>query len=204
MERVGIYGGTFDPIHNGHLAIAEEACWALGLVRLYVVPAARQPLKNGPQGASPEQRLAMAQLACADNPHLVVSDLELRRPPPSYTIDTLRSFRDLLGSAAELYFILGADALASLGLWHRAREIVDLAQLAALTRPGATLDLDQLEREIPGMMARTTLIEGPLLDISGTDLRRRLAEGRPVRYQLPEAVREYVQAHGLYRENTDD
>jgi nicotinate-nucleotide adenylyltransferase len=204
MERVGIYGGTFDPIHNGHLAIAEEACWALGLARLYVVPAARQPLKNGPQGASPEQRLAMAQLACADNPRLVVSDLELRRPPPSYTVDTLRSFRELLGSAVELYFILGADALASLSRWHRAHEIIDLARLAALTRPGVTLDLEQLEREIPGMMARTTLIEGPLLDISGTDLRRRLAEGRPVRYQLPEAVREYVQAHGLYSENNDD
>lgn len=204
MERVGIYGGTFDPIHNGHLAIAEEACWALGLARLYVVPAVRQPLKAGPQGASPEQRLAMARLGCADNPRLVVSDVELRRPPPSYTIDTLHSFRGLVGQAVALYLIMGADALLSMDRWHRTAEIIDLAQLGVLTRPGVVLDLDPLERKIPGIIARTTLIEGPLLAISGTDLRRRLAEGRPVRYQLPEAVRDYIQAHGLYCENEHD
>ena len=204
MERVGIYGGTFDPIHNGHLAIAEEACWALGLARLYVVPAVRQPLKAGPQGASPEQRLAMALLGCAGNPRLVVSDIELRRPSPSYTIDTLYSFRALLGEAVNMHLIMGADALVSMDRWHHAPEIINLAQLAVLTRPGVILDFEQLEREIPGIMARTTLIEGPQLNISGTDLRRRLAEGRPVRYQLPEAVSDYIQSCGLYHENNDD
>lgn len=198
-ERVGIYGGSFDPIHVGHLAIAEEARWALGLTRVYVVPATRQPLKTLPQAASPEQRLAMVHLACADNPALVPSTIELQRPPPSYTVDTLAAFRAELGPAAELYFILGADAAADLPRWRSAAEILRLARLAIVGRPGYSVDIEALDAALPGLAAACTLIEGPRLEISSSDLRARLAAGRPVRYQIPEAVRAYIVENRLYR-----
>ncbi|GAB4424459.1 MAG: nicotinate-nucleotide adenylyltransferase [Chloroflexi bacterium OHK40] len=197
-ERIGIYGGTFDPIHIGHLAIAEEARVALGLSRVMVVPAARQPLK-GAEGAPAEHRLAMARLACADNPAFVVDDLELRRPPPSYTIDTLRALAARLGPTAELYFVLGADAARDLPRWRSADAILALARIAVVGRPGTTLHLPSLAAALPAAVGRVTLLPGPHLDISSTELRRRIAENRPVRYLVPEPVRAYIAAHGLYR-----
>jgi len=198
-ERVGIYGGTFDPLHVGHLAIAEEARWALGLSRVFVVPAAQQPLKPAGHGASPEQRLAMVRLACADNPALVPSDVELHRPPPSFTVDTLAAFRGQLGPDVELHFILGADAAADLPRWHRAADIIALARLAVVGRPGYAADIAVLDAALPGIATRTTPVDGPRLDISSTDLRHRIAEGRPVRYQIPDPVIAFIDAHGLYR-----
>lgn len=199
-QRVGIYGGTFDPIHHGHLAIAEEARWALGLDVVYVVPAARQPLKTGEQGATAAQRLAMVRLACAANPALIPSDAELRRPPPSFTVDTLAVFRRELGPAPELCFILGADAAAELPRWRSADEIIRLARLAIVGRPGSTVDIERLDDVLPGLASRTTLIDGPRLDISSSELRRRLAEGRPARYQIPDPVLAYIEEHQLYRD----
>jgi nicotinate-nucleotide adenylyltransferase len=201
VERVGIYGGTFDPIHYGHLAIAEEARWVLGLARLFVVPAQRQPLKTAAQGATAEQRLEMVRLACADNPYLVPSDVELLRPPPSYTVDTLRTFRQMVGPAVELFFVLGADALEHIGRWREVESLLALARLAVVERPGVSLDLAQLEATVAGISSRTVVIKGPLLDISGTEIRRRLAHHLPVRYQLPEAVREYIVANQLYSDS---
>lgn len=198
IQRIGILGGTFDPIHYGHLAIAEEARWALALERVYLVPAARQPLKPDAHEAGPVQRLEMVRLACLGNPHLLPSDLELQRDPPSYTVDTLDAFRAQLGAPCELFFILGGDALRDLPRWHKAAQILHLARLAVVTRPGIAVDLPALEQALPGITARTTLIEGPNLDISSTMLRRRLAAGRPVRYQVPDVVLEYMTALGLY------
>jgi nicotinate-nucleotide adenylyltransferase len=200
-ERVGIYGGTFDPIHFGHLAVAEEARAALELSRVLIVPAARQPLKGHSQGAAPAHRLAMARLACADNGALAVDPIEIERPPPSYTIDTIAALRKRLGAHVELWFILGADAARDLPRWHRADQIVGLARLAIVGRPGATLHLPSLETALPALAGRYSLIEGPHLDISSTALRRRLAAGRPVRYQLPESVRVYIEAQGLYADD---
>lgn len=198
-ERVGIYGGTFDPIHVGHLAIAEEARWALELDRLYLVPAAQQPLKADRHAASPDQRLAMARLACDSNPALIVSDLELRRPPPSYTVDTLLAFQKLLGADVELFFILGADAVADLPRWRRAADLIRLAHLAIIGRPGYSVDLTALEAALPGLGDRIRLIDGLRLDISSSDLRARLATGRPVRYQIPDSVIAYIQQYRLYQ-----
>ncbi|MBX0326821.1 nicotinate-nucleotide adenylyltransferase [Oscillochloris sp. ZM17-4] len=199
-QRIGIYGGTFDPIHIGHLAIAEEARYALGLGQVLFVPAARQPLKDDAQGATPEQRLVMARMACATNPHFAVSDLELRRPPPSYTVDTLSTLRAELDIATELVFILGADAARDLPRWHRAAEITRLVHLAIVGRPGYSLDLAALESRLSGVGERCTLIAGPRLDVSSSDLRARLALGRPARYQIPDPVLDYIAEHGLYRE----
>lgn len=200
-ERIGVYGGTFDPIHFGHLAVAEEARAALELDRVLVVPVARQPLKGHIQGAGPEQRLAMARLACADNPAFSVDASEIERPPPSFTVDTLTVMRERLGPSVELWFILGADAARDLPRWHRATQIVALARLAIVGRPGITLQLSSLETALPALAGRYRLIEGPHLDISSTELRRRLAAGWPVRYQMPESVRAYIEAQGLYADD---
>lgn len=197
-RRVGIYGGTFDPIHIGHLAIAEEARAELDLSQVIFVPAARQPLKGAAQGAPPADRLAMARLACADNPAFIVDDLELERPPPSYTVDTLEALRERCGAAVELWFILGADAARELPRWRRIERVAELACLALVGRPGYSLHLPTLEADLPALRGRVRSIDGPMLDISSTELRRRLAAGRPVRYQLPEPVRVYIQQQGLY------
>lgn len=197
-ERVGIYGGTFDPIHIGHLAIAEEARLALKLDRVLIIPAARQPLKQQPQGASPEQRLAMARLACADNSAFHVADMELRRPPPSYSIDTLHTLRAELGPDTMLWLILGSDAAQDLSRWHRAEELGKLVQLCIVGRPGYTLDRPALESVLPGLVGRYQLIDGPQLAIASSELRRRLSFGLPVRYQVPEPVRAFIEANRLY------
>lgn len=196
--RIGVLGGSFDPVHYGHLAMAAEARHALGLDRVLFVVAAQQPLKPGGHAASAAQRLAMVTLACTDEPAFEPSDVELRRTPPSFTVDTLAELRRAHPGAG-LWFILGADALADLPRWHRPDEIVTLAQLVAVQRPGAALDLDALDQRMPGVAERVTLIEGLRLDISSSALRQRRAEGRPLRYQLPDAVIAYIEEHGLYR-----
>ncbi len=200
-ERVGIYGGTFDPIHIGHLAIAEEARAALQLHRVLVIPAARQPLKSQAQGAAPQHRLAMARLACADNPAFRVDELELRRPPPSYSVDTVQTLHEQLGQATQLWFILGVDAARDLPRWHRAAELVALARLCIVGRPGYTLHRPALEAALPTLAGRYRLIDGPQLAISSSALRHRLALGQPVRYQVPEPVRNYIEAHKLYADD---
>lgn len=202
MQRVGILGGTFDPIHYGHLALAEEVRWALGLERVYLVPNAQQPLKRAAHTTAPEQRLAMVRLACQDNPAFLPSDREVRRPPPSYTVDTLRELRAIHTAAGEsprCWFLVGSDVLDLFPRWYRAGEILSLARLAVVTRPGfPPPDLDALDAALPSASAHIDHLVGPLLDISSSALRQRLAAGQPVRYQLPDAVLDYIQQHGLY------
>lgn len=199
MQRIGILGGTFDPIHYGHLVIAEEARWGLHLDRVYFVPAAEQPFKSGHHCASAQQRLEMVRLACHGNPAFIPSDVELQRQPPSFTVDTLRTFHSMVASA-QLWFILGGDALNSLPQWRAAHEIIRLARLAAVGRPGVAPDLSRLDAALPGLASRTDPLIGPLLDISSTALRQRIAAGQPVRYQMPDAVLEYIVAQQLYQE----
>ncbi|MEI7644292.1 MAG: nicotinate-nucleotide adenylyltransferase [Chloroflexales bacterium] len=200
-QRIGIYGGSFDPIHIGHLATAEDARHALGLDHVIFVPASRQPLKADFQGASPDQRLAMVSLACRENPRFVASDVDLRRPPPSYTVDTLAVLRAETDPGADLVFILGADAARDLPRWHRATEIIRLVRLAIVGRPGYHLNLAQLEADLPGISARCTTVTGPRLEISSSELRARIVSGRPARYQIPDPVLAYIVEHGLYREH---
>lgn len=201
MRHIGVFGGTFDPIHYGHLAMVEAVRATLGLELVYVVPAAHQPLKHGQHAASPAQRYAMVQLACQDNAVLMPSDMELRRPPPSYTIDTLRELHTLHGDDTTLWFILGSDALALFPRWHAAKEILALAHLAVVARPGSPpIDLAQLAREaaMPTLCQRSTTVVCPQLELASSTIRQRIAAGQPVRYQLPDSVLAYIQEHALY------
>ena len=195
--RIGILGGTFDPIHYGHLAIAEEARLALQLDRVLFVPAAQQPLKRGAHVASPEQRLAMTQLACASNAAFEVSRIELDRPGPSFTLTTLEALQ--AARIGELHFILGDDALADLTRWYGAARVVELARIIAVGRPGSAPDLTRIIQALPALSERLTVLPGPALDISSTALRRRVAAGQPIRYQTPDAVVAYIDEHGLYQ-----
>ena len=195
--RIGILGGTFDPIHNGHLAIAEEARLASRLDRVLFVPASQQPLKRGTHIADPEQRLAMTQLACAPNIAFEVSRIELDRPGPSFTLTTLEALQS--AQIGELHFILGEDALADLTRWHGAARVVELARIIAVGRPGSAPDLTRILQALPALRERLTVLPGPALDISSTALRQRVAASQPIRYQTPDAVVEYINEHGLYR-----
>lgn len=194
--RTGILGGSFDPIHYGHLAIAEEARAALRLDRVLFIPAARQPFKSGTHAAPPLMRLEMARLACLGNNAFVASPIELERPGPSYTVATLEALAASIDD--ELFFILGADALADFPLWHAAKRIVELARIVAVGRPGFAPDTAALFQALPALAPKLTQIEGPMLAISSTDLRRRVAAGRPIRYQTPDPVVEFIAARRLY------
>ena len=198
--RLGVYGGTFDPPHLGHLILAETAADALGLARVIFVPAAVPPHKDaGSMRATIQQRVAMIEAAIADNPRFELSRVDVDRPGPHYSVDMLR----LLHTAypqAELVFLIGADSLCGLPGWSRPAELIALARLGVMRRPGVTPNLETLEQLLPGLRARLDWIDAPLIDIAASDLARRIANGHSVRYQLPDAVRAYILEHALYRD----
>lgn len=197
--RVGILGGTFDPVHYAHLAIAEEARTQLGLELVIFLPAGQPPHKPGTVITSAPHRLAMLELALASNPHFLISRLDLERPGPCYTVDTLALVQEEWGPETELYFIIGADSLLEMHTWYHPERIVELAQLVVAPRSGNPLHLTELETSLPGLSRRVQMIQAPLLEISGTDLRRRVREGQPIKYYLPEEVEAYIFEHGLYQ-----
>lgn len=207
---IGIFGGTFDPVHFGHLRPALEVYQALGLRELRLIPCHVPPHRGMPR-ASAEQRLAMLTLAAQDVPGFVVDDRELRRPGPSYMVDTLRSLR--AESADEpLCLILGMDAFIRLDTWHRWQDLMELAHIVVTRRPGSRLpeggavaDLVEMAqshepRELSRRMAGCVYFKDVTqLDISATEIRRSLAGGQDIRFLVPEPVRLYLEAHGLYR-----
>jgi nicotinate-nucleotide adenylyltransferase len=194
---IGILGGTFDPIHHGHLVIAEEAREALGLESVLLVPAATPPHKPGRPVSGPVDRLAMVELAIADNPHFAVSRLELDRGGASYSVDTLLELRE--AGILDPWFILSAEALAGFPDWRDPDRILDLCRLAVVPRGGsAPLDAAWLTARFPGREDRVAFLPGPLLPISGSVVRRRAAAGRSVRYLVPDAVARYIADHHLY------
>jgi nicotinate-nucleotide adenylyltransferase len=199
-RRIGVFGGTFDPIHIGHLVIAEEARVRLALAQVLFVPARVSPLKLPGTFFSAEDRLAMVELAIADNPGFAASRVDLDREGPSFTVDTLRRLREACAPQDQLYFIMGADSVSMLHRWRQATEIIRLARIVAVSRPGFSLDLAALEPGLPGLAAATDLITAVHIGVSSTDLRRRLEEGRPIRYQVPAAVEAYIHAHHLVKE----
>ncbi len=185
---VGLFGGSFDPVHHGHLIVGQVAAETLGLQSLRFVPAREQPFKGGRHGAAPEHRAAMLDLAVAGSPGLEVERAELKRPGPSYTVDTLRAIRER-EPGVELLLLLGADAAAELEAWHQADEIPRLATVVVFARSGVSVPASPL-------IART--IQVPAIEISATDIRRRAREGRTLRFWVPDPVAEYVARHRLY------
>lgn len=202
-QRVGLYGGTFDPIHVGHLIVARAVRERLELERVILIPSARPPHKPAVTLADAPHRLAMARLAVAHEPGLAVSDCELRRSGPSYTIDTVAEFRQSLGPDAEIVWIIGADTLGELASWHRVGELVDACRFVIAVRPGwETRDTSSLrgplsDEQIDRLEA--SVIETPRIDVSATDVRQRIARGRSIRWLVPDSVRAYIAQHILYQ-----
>ena len=203
-RRLGLVGGTFDPIHYAHLAVAEEVRVALDLTEMVFIPAGQPPHKLGQVYTQPSHRLAMVQLAIASNPHFTLSRVEIDRQGPSYLVDTLRILHDHWGPDTQLFFVIGWDNLQEFHRWHKSADILaQLTNLVAVRRPSYEehIGYNELETRLPGIMQRLVVGSVPQLAISSTALRRRVAEGRPIKYQTPEAVENYIMEHGLYRGN---
>lgn len=199
--RIGIMGGSFDPIHHGHLVAAEGARCEYGLDRVLFIPAARSPHKTDRQITAGRHRLLMVELATVSNPWFGVSTLELDRPAPSYTVDTLRALRAEMGPEAELYFVTGADAILEILRWKDPEELLTAARFVAATRPGYPEErLDAVLGRLPlRLRQRVIRLQVPALAISSTDLRQRVREGRSIKYLVPETVEDYIYKHELYR-----
>jgi nicotinate-nucleotide adenylyltransferase len=201
-RAVGLLGGTFDPIHYGHLVIAEEVRATLGLERMVFIPAGEPPHKPGRNVTPALHRLAMVELAITSNPYFALSHVELRRSGPSYLVDTLRLLHEEWGTNIALSFVIGWDSLEELHTWHDPLGILaQLAHLVAVGRPGYTDEKAYhtlLEQRLPGIMQRLLVVPVPQMDISSTDLRHRVTQGRPIKYQTPEPVERYIIEHKLY------
>jgi nicotinate-nucleotide adenylyltransferase len=190
--RVGIMGGTFDPIHHGHLVAASEVQDAFGLDRVVFVPAGNQPFKVGREVAPTEHRYLMTVIATASNPRFHVSRVDIERSGVTYTVDTLRDLRDQMPDA-ELFFITGADALNQIVHWKDPHDLWELAHFIGVTRPGHDFSLEGLPEE------HVSLLEVPAMAISSTEARDRVAAGQAIWYLVPDGVVQYISKHGLYQ-----
>lgn len=198
VTRLGLLGGTFDPIHTTHLAMADAARADLHLDRVLFVPAGDPWHKGGRALTSAAHRLAMVEAAVAGLADLAVSDLEIQRPGPTYTVDTLVALRAQGYSA--IWLILGSDALADLPNWHKPGRLIALARLAVVRRSGYAVAPERLEDLLPGLAAVVDWVEMPSSSISATEIRARLRAGESVAGMVPPAVLAYIEVHGLYRD----
>jgi len=197
--NIGVLGGTFDPVHNGHLIVAGEVMAGLGLAVVIFVPAGQPWLKADWPVTPAEHRLQMLRLALADKPDFKISTLEIERAGPSYTVDTMAELRGQVGSDDELFFILGRDNLAQLPQWQEPSRLMEMCYLVAVNRPGTPRPrLKSLEKSLPGISGRVMLLERPEIDISASDIRERVARGLSVRHLVPEPVNRYIKENGLY------
>lgn len=198
-RRLGIMGGTFDPVHIGHLACAEQAREAYGLDAVVFIPAGVPVFKKGRSVTPAPDRLAMCRLAVASNPAFDVSALEIQRAGDTYTVDTLRELRRHYPDNVELFFITGADAVVHILKWRESASIAGLAHLIAVTRPGYVLS-DESKRSVEKQGSfKVAYLEVTALAISSSDLRERVAQGHSIRYLTEQSVFDYVNDHGLYR-----
>jgi nicotinate-nucleotide adenylyltransferase len=195
--RIGLYGGTFDPVHMGHLIVAEQARVELTLQRVLFVLTPNPPHKTASALTPVTHRLEMLALAIADNPNFAISTAELDRHGASYTVDTLRHFRAQVDlREAELFLIIGADSFLEIKNWREPQAIVSLAKLAVYPRPGLNL-----QHAAPEFLRAAEILHGPAVEISASDVRSRCARGAAIRYLVPNAVRNYILRHHLYHEN---
>jgi nicotinate-nucleotide adenylyltransferase len=196
--RVGIMGGTFDPIHHGHLVAASEVADRFGLDQVVFVPTG-QPWQKSEFAVSPaEDRYLMTVIATASNPRFMVSRVDIDRGGPTYTVDTLRDLRDAYGTDTELFFITGADALGKILSWKDAEDLFSLAHFVGVTRPGFDLSAEHLPA------STVSLVQVPAMAISSTDCRRRVEDGKPVWYLVPDGVVQYIAKRGLYRKSDNN
>lgn len=204
--RIGIMGGTFNPIHYGHLVTAEEALSQFKLDRVIFIPTGHPPHKTTGKLASPEDRYMMTAMATASNSHFFVSRIETERKGKSYTIDTLKELKKIYGKGSDFYFITGADAILEILTWKNTEEIITLCKFIAATRPGYNLSrIEELRKKLFGDNKNSKLrkdgisiMEIPALAISSTDIRERIKTNRPIKYLLPESVCNYLLKYGLY------
>ncbi len=200
LTRIGILGGTFDPVHRGHLEIARVAMDEAALERVIFIPAGQPRLKSGDPSASPEQRLEMLRLAVSEIPGFDVSGMELRRSGPTLTVETLRELREELGDGVELCFILGLDALLRFDQWVEPEGVAELARLLAVSRPGYSgFDWPEFYSRNPYAEGRVECLDSTAIDISASELRARIAAGASVSGLLPSAVEQYIRDNRLYR-----
>jgi nicotinate-nucleotide adenylyltransferase len=201
MLKIAVLGGTFDPVHIGHLAVAAEALSLLSLSRLIFMPAGRPYFKNLQNISAAQDRLNMLELAIAGHPDYQISLIELKREGPSYAVDSMSRIKASLNPEDELYFILGWDSLLSLPLWFEASRLIEICRIVAAPRPGYPLpDVSKIEKDLPGLSQRCIVMEGPLIDISSTVIRQRVAEGLPIDEMVPPAVAGYIREKGLYKQ----
>jgi nicotinate-nucleotide adenylyltransferase len=190
-------GGTFDPIHYGHLVTAEAALSEFHLGEVVFVPTGQPWMKEGRDVVSPEDRYLMTVIATSSNPRFWVSRIEIEREGPTYTIDTLQEIREQSEEDVDLFFITGADAILEIFQWKDPEEVLQLAHFIAATRPG--YDVARFEREAPTSHPNISVLNVPALAISSSDVRQRVREGRPIRYLVPEGVQTYIEKRRLYR-----
>jgi len=197
-KKIGIMGGTFDPIHYGHLVTAEVARVRFHLDEVIFIPAGLPPHKQLARVTEPRHRYNMTMMATGTNPYFTVSDMELERVGPSYTYDTVTSLQNeaaAKGEEAEIFFITGADAILEIMEWHKIHDLAEKCTFIAATRPGYVLEDLQLN---PSLQHKIYFLEVPALAISSTDIRRRIHEGEPIKYLVPEEVENYIYKYRLY------
>jgi len=198
--KTGVLGGTFDPVHLGHLKAAEAATAAVGLSETIFLPAGQPWLKAGSSFTPAVHRVAMLRLALAGRPGYRLSTMEIERPGPTYSVDTLAELRRQMGAAADLYFIMGWDSLEQLPRWREPSRLITQCRIVAVRRVDfPEPDLASLERAVPGLAAQVTVLHEPRIDINATMIRRLLAVGESIGGLVPEAVERYISEHGLYR-----
>jgi nicotinate-nucleotide adenylyltransferase len=199
-NKIVIMGGTFDPIHMGHLIAAERVREELGVDFLYFVPSSIPPHKHNPEMASAEDRYEMTRIAVSSNPFFKLSDIELKRLGQSYTIDTICEFKKEFGQASKIYFIIGTDNVGQVANWKEANKLKEVSEFIVVTRPG------ELEESIKSDLEKArlqgyemTVLQVPLIELSSTEIRDRVKRGLSIKYLVPEEVREYIDCMGLYR-----
>ncbi|GAB4482331.1 MAG: nicotinate-nucleotide adenylyltransferase [Anaerolineales bacterium] len=198
MTQIGIFGGTFDPPHLGHLILGAEALYQLRLERLLWMLTPQPPHKPGQEISDSQTRLTMLRLAIEDEPRFEVSRIEIERPGPHYTIDSLRLLQAQFPQA-ELIFLMGGDSLRDLPGWRDPAAILAACRLGVMRRPGDQIDLTALEARLPGAAQRVQFLDAPLLEISSREIRQRVRENAAFRYYLPPKVYDYIQQNRLYR-----
>ncbi len=198
-KRIGVFGGTFDPIHIGHLILVEEARYQLRLDEVVLAPAGDPPHKPDSPISALHHRLAMCRLAVADEDEIGISLIDAERPGPHYTSDMLRLFRKEMDADAQIFFLMGLDSLRDLPTWHEPEWLVRNCRLVALRRHDVEIDWGNLEAAIPGVRERVDVLDMPELEIASSALRERVRTEQPIRFQVPRAVECYILEQGLYR-----